>query len=100
MEAEKVCGNVSETLHTLANEPSLGLYYVADHVQRSVPQLVASKQELCRTTELVKGADVDAGFGLENMRAATASDTVRRFESVERLASAAADRARAAPSAP
>ena len=50
----------AETLHTLANEPSLGLYYVTDHVQRSVPNLVAGKQELCRLTELVKGADIDA----------------------------------------
>ena len=100
MDAEKICGNVSETLHTLANEPSLGLYYVTDHVQRSVPNLVAGKQELCRLTELVKGADIDAGFGLENMRAATAGSTVRRFENVQRLASAAAACARAAPREP
>jgi hypothetical protein len=38
-----VTTGLAETLHVLANEPSLGLYRLEEHVQRSVPQLVAAK---------------------------------------------------------
>ena len=86
MDTEKLCSSVSETVHTLANEPSLGLYYVADHVQRSVPHLISGKQELSRLTELLRGADLDASFGLENVRAATADSTRSSFASIHRLA--------------
>ena len=34
--AEKLTIGLTECVHTLANEPSLGLYYVCEHIQRAV----------------------------------------------------------------
>ena len=39
--AQKLCTHYTDAATTLFNEPSLGLYYVVEHVQRSVPALVA-----------------------------------------------------------
>jgi hypothetical protein len=38
-----VTAGVTETLHVLANEPSMGLYRLQQHVSKSVPQLAAKK---------------------------------------------------------
>ena len=45
---EKMCTSFGDSMHSLANEPSLGLYYVCEHIQRTVPTLVSSKHELLR----------------------------------------------------
>ena len=43
--SDRLGSKATETVHTLANEPSLGIYYVMEHIQRSVPELVACKQQ-------------------------------------------------------
>ncbi len=40
---ESVSIGISESLHILANEPSLGLYRLQEHVHRSVPEIVEKK---------------------------------------------------------
>jgi hypothetical protein len=37
---------MSQFLYNLANEPSVGLYHVNDHIRRTVPRLVTSRQEI------------------------------------------------------
>ena len=87
--AQKVCGGANGVLHSLANEPTLGLYYVVDHVQRSGPHLVETKRELQRSTEALRSAELDAGYALENMRSATDGRALRSFESAGASAAAA-----------
>ena len=84
--ADKACSGVTDCFHTLANEPSLGLYYVMEHIQRSVPALVADKAALSSATESLKGADLDAGFALEDMTAATSGGTQSALANTARLA--------------
>lgn len=86
--SRKVCSNVTEVFHTLANEPSLGLYYVMEHIQRSVPALVADKQQINQAAESFRGASLDAGFALEDMTTATSGSTSRALDNVLRLAEA------------
>ena len=85
-EATRACAGVTDCLHTLANEPSLGLYYVMEHIQRSVPALVADKTALQQAAESLRGADLDAGFALDDMMAATAGGTQRALANTARLA--------------
>ena len=84
--ADKACASVTECFHTLANEPSLGLYYVMEHIQRSVPALVADKASLHQASEALRGADLDAGYALDDMTAATAGGTQSALANTARLA--------------
>lgn len=94
MEADRravaeVCGGVTDVMRTLANEPSVGLYYVNEHIQRSVPALVNDKQQLNKAREALRGADLDAGYALEDMTAATSGGTQQALANVARLAAMA-----------
>ena len=83
--ADRAVAGVTDVFHTLANEPSLGLYYVVEHIQRSVPALVADKVALNQASEALQGADLDAGFALEDMTAATAGSTQRALATTAAL---------------
>ena len=93
-EAEKFCGQVTDVMHTLANEPSLGIYYVIEHIQRAVPALVEDKVQLAAAAEACKGAGLDAGFALEDMTAATSGSTLSALQNVARLADQSSQRLR------
>ena len=38
-----VTDKLSETVHLMLNDPSMGLYRIQEHVKRSVPNLVEKK---------------------------------------------------------
>ena len=88
--ADKLTVSLTECVHTLANEPSLGLYYVCEHIQRAVPALVGHKQEVAQAGEQLHGADLDAAFAQEQMASAVSADTQSVFDSIQRLAATAA----------
>lgn len=86
--SRKACIGVTETFHTLANEPSLGMYYVMEHIQRAVPALVADKQQHNEVAETFRGIGLDAGFALDDMKMATSGATTRTLDNILRLAEA------------
>ena len=90
--ADRACAAVTDVLHTLANEPSVGLYYVCEHIQRSVPALVSDKEQMRTTTNAVKGADLDAGFAMQDLSAATDGGTQRALANTAKLATLSAVR--------
>ena len=95
--ADKVCNGVTECMTTLMNEPSLGLYYVMEHIQRSTPNLIADKQAMTHSGELLHGAHLDASYALDELTLATAPTSFNIFKRVTALAeSAAATQARIA----
>ena len=83
--SRRACAEVTEVFHTLANEPSVGLYYVTEHIQRSVPTLVAEKQQLNQAAEGFQGAGLDASFALHELTAATSGSVSGALENVLRL---------------
>lgn len=92
--ATATCNGVNEIMYTLANEPSVGLYYVVEHIQRSLPALVADKATLNSATEQLQGVDLDAGFALEDIRAVTSGGTSSALSHVTVMARNAAERQR------
>lgn len=40
---KKVTEGISASMHVLANEPSLGMYRMQEHVSKSIPELVQYK---------------------------------------------------------
>lgn len=93
-EASHVCSGVTHFVHTLANEPSLGLHYVSEHINRSVPSLVQSKTALLQSAELLEGAGTDAGLDVEEIMAATSNATQDSLKRAATLAIRAASRAK------
>jgi hypothetical protein len=88
--ADKFCSGVTDVMHTLSNEPSVGLYYVCEHIQRSVPALVADKVRVHEATDALRGAERDANFALDEIRASTSENTRHSLSEVARLAALAA----------
>ena len=93
--ADKVATGLSECVHTVANEPSLGLYYVMEHIQRSVPAVVGIKRDLASQRERLEGADLDAAFAQEQLRAAVSDNTRQTLTRAAKLAVEAAQKAAA-----
>lgn len=93
--AEKMCRGVSECMGTLANEPSLGLYYVMEHIQRSTPTLIANRQQVAQKTDALHGAFLDASYALDELTLVTSSSTSDMLQRTRALAESAARTARA-----
>mmetsp|Transcript_27924 Transcript_27924/g.64173 ORF Transcript_27924/g.64173 Transcript_27924/m.64173 type:complete len:96 (+) Transcript_27924:170-457(+) len=64
---------VSEAAHALVNEPSLGAYYVMEHVERSVPAFVECKRRLAESRAALDGASLDATFDRDAVQMSSAS---------------------------
>jgi len=56
--------DISEYLHLLANEPSIGLYHVQEHIRRSVPKLVQMKTDLKQKCQVIDEASFDVDYTL------------------------------------
>lgn len=62
---EKIC----ENLHIVANEPSLALYRISEHVRKALPPTVESRSEVKRLNQQLSGAHSDAEHGLQTVLA-------------------------------
>ncbi|KAG8468543.1 hypothetical protein KFE25_013626 [Diacronema lutheri] len=70
---DKAAQLASECAHALVNEPSLGAYYVMEHVERSVPIFVECKRRLADSRAALAGASADASFDRDAVQMAGAS---------------------------
>ena len=59
---------ISENLHICANEPSLALYRLAEHVRKALPPTVENRGEVRELNSQLTGAYYDAEYGLETVR--------------------------------
>jgi len=60
--------NASEYLNLLANEPSVGLYHVQTHIQKSVPKIVNQKKDVNSQTKQVTDAYYDLDFSAKTIK--------------------------------
>jgi len=63
--SERIC----ENLHIVANEPSLALYRISEHVRKALPPTVESRGEVKRLGGELRGAYYDAEYGLQTVQA-------------------------------
>lgn len=82
MRVEKATQLASDCAHTLVNEPSLGAYYVMEHVERSVPAFVECKRRLADSRKALEGASMDATFDREAVQMAGASTVLDSLATV------------------
>eukprot|EP01123_Difflugia_compressa_P006303 TRINITY_DN1848_c0_g1_i1.p1 TRINITY_DN1848_c0_g1~~TRINITY_DN1848_c0_g1_i1.p1 ORF type:complete len:236 (-),score=67.13 TRINITY_DN1848_c0_g1_i1:160-801(-) len=71
---------MSEYLHTLANEPSIGLYHVCDHISRNVPKTVETKKSLKATNKKVEDLNYDMDHTIRTVRNLNELDTFKNIK--------------------
>ncbi|CAB4068795.1 MEF2BNB [Lepeophtheirus salmonis] len=62
---KKVGERISENLHICANEPSLALYRLAEHVKKTLPPTVESRKRVRILRSELQGAYFDADYSLQ-----------------------------------
>lgn len=76
----RVTVGLNESLTTIANEPSVGLYRIQENVQGNVPRLVEERQALDTLCQKVNGCN----FDLSNDReVVTSIKGIKRFQEVQ-----------------
>jgi BLOC-1 related complex subunit 8 len=55
---------VSENMHVIANEPSLALYRLQEHVRKSLPFMVEKRSEVLRLHEQLQGRCYDVDYAV------------------------------------
>eukprot|EP00039_Didymoeca_costata_P006329 m.89364 g.89364 ORF g.89364 m.89364 type:complete len:222 (-) comp13214_c2_seq1:1526-2191(-) len=78
---KEVTNGVTHSLHQFANEPSLGLFRVQEHIQRSVPEITERKRMLQGVTRKIQGACYDVEFALgavQKMHEITAISNIQK----------------------
>ena len=55
---------ISENMHLIANEPSLALYRLQEHVRKSLPFMVEKRTEVMRLHEQLQGRCYDVDYAV------------------------------------
>ena len=55
---------VSENLHVVANEPSLALYRLQEHVRKALPQMVEKRTDFLQLQEQLQGRFFDVEYSV------------------------------------
>ena len=64
----KVCQKLNEAIYIAANEPSLGMYRLQEHVRFNVPKLARCTKEFQNMQSKVEGASYDVEYDTETLR--------------------------------
>lgn len=64
----KVAKSTSDYLTRVANEPSVGLYHVQDHIRRSIPKFVDIQREVRSTQEKTEEVILDVDYSLATVK--------------------------------
>jgi len=64
----KICQKLNEGIYVAANEPSLGMYRVQEHVRFNVPKLARCTKEFQNMQSKVEGAGYDVEYDTETLK--------------------------------
>jgi hypothetical protein len=79
---QKISKSTEDYLYRLANEPSLGLYHVQEHVHKCVPRLVDLQKELRKTRQQIDEVTYDIDYTLTTVQDLEGLPT---FQSINQL---------------
>lgn len=87
IKVKRVTDRFTESMYVLANEPSVALYRLQEHVRRSLPELVQHKSDMQRSEEQSQGAIYTVEYACSALRSMTNSHVCfRNIESLLRQA--------------
>lgn len=64
----KVCQKLNEAIYIGANEPSLGMYRVQEHVRFTIPKLARCQREFQNMQSKIEGASYDLEYDTETLK--------------------------------
>ena len=64
----RITGAFNEALYSVANEPSLGMYRIQEHVAVTVPKIVEQRAQLLENCRRVEGACYDLEYDTNALR--------------------------------
>ncbi|XP_030322267.1 BLOC-1-related complex subunit 8 isoform X2 [Calypte anna] len=83
LKVKKVTDKFTESMYLLANEPSVALYRLQEHVRRSLPELAQHKSDMQSWEEQSQGAIYTVEYACSAIRSMTASSVY--FRSIDTL---------------
>jgi len=83
VKSKRCCDGINKTLHIIANEPSLGLYRIQQHVRKTMPKITNCSHSINASQKELNGLVYDAEFSIQAVKAITESATT--FENIEQL---------------
>ena len=85
---KKIASKVNDSLQILANEPSLGLYRIQEHIHRTIPALVDKKKELEINKKKVEGVSYDMDYSIS---AVDSIGNIKQFTNISEALKSAID---------
>ncbi|XP_077645001.1 BLOC-1-related complex subunit 8 [Lonchura striata] len=83
LKVKKVTDKFTESLYVLANEPSVALYRLQEHVRRSLPELAQHKSDMQSWEEQSQGAIYTVEYACSAVR--SMADSSVCFRSIDSL---------------
>ncbi|XP_035271997.1 BLOC-1-related complex subunit 8 isoform X2 [Anguilla anguilla] len=83
LKVKRVTDKFTESMYVLANEPSVALYRLQEHVRRSLPELVQHKTDMQSWEEQSQGAIYTVEYACSAVKSMTNSSLY--FKSIEGL---------------
>ncbi|XP_067085965.1 BLOC-1-related complex subunit 8 isoform X1 [Osmerus mordax] len=83
VKVKRVTDKFTESMYVLANEPSVALYRLQEHVRRSLPELVQHKTDMQSWEEQSQGAIYTVEYACSAVKSMTNSSLY--FKSIEGL---------------
>lgn len=83
LKSKRCCETMNKSFHLIANEPSLGLYRLQQHVHKLVPKLDNCEAVIDIESERMKGLSYDISLANDSLKNIASSANV--FENIETL---------------
>ncbi|KAK6468184.1 BLOC-1-related complex subunit 8 isoform X1 [Huso huso] len=83
LKVKRVTDKFTESMYVLANEPSVALYRLQEHVRRSLPQLAQHKTDMQSWEEQSQGAIYSVEYACSAVKSMT--NSILYFKSIEAL---------------
>ncbi|XP_067416547.1 BLOC-1-related complex subunit 8 [Emydura macquarii macquarii] len=83
LKVKKVTDKFTESMYILANEPSVALYRLQEHVRRSLPELAQHKSDMQSWEEQSQGAIYTVEYACSAIK--NMMDSSVYFKSIDRL---------------
>lgn len=65
VKSKRCCDGINKTIHVIANEPSLGLFRIQQHVRKMLPKLDSSENSVNKTNKEISGLIYDTQASIE-----------------------------------
>ena len=83
VKSKRCCDGINKSLHTIANEPSLGLYRIQQHVRKTLPKLTDCTHSIDVSRKELNGMVYDTEFSVNTVK--EISESAVTFKNIEQL---------------